>query len=395
MIERASSLRTFLRERQQATEKAGRVLDEVQQKLVAAGFYRLLQPRRFGGYEFDLPTFAEVFTELSRGCPATGWACTFTAGHTHVLAKFDERAQVEAYGRDGEFRAPMAGAPAVLTPVDGGYLVTGGWDYASGIDGATHFIGSAGVAQPGDDGPPQRTLRVLIHRKDFDIVDNWNIMGMQGSGSKRVVATNVFVPAYRTNAAEPFRFSEERDQPGYGVHDNAMYRAGPSVNVLMCEIAAVAVGTGLSALDTYEEILRARTMRGTTTLRTETPEYQRHFGQARALLDTARSALVGTCRDFMEYCRLDVEEGDRFDGLKSQRIVMVEQQVCELASKAVEVLFRSGGSGAARDDHMLARHFRDMATLLTHTTLQFERYWENYARSYFGLAAPAVGDGRA
>jgi 3-hydroxy-9,10-secoandrosta-1,3,5(10)-triene-9,17-dione monooxygenase len=147
-------------------------------------------------------------------------------------------------------------------------------------------------------------------------------------------------------------------------------------------------------LDTYEEILRARTMRGTNTLRTDTPEYQRHFGQARSLLDTARSALIGCCTDYMDYCRLDVEEGERFDVLKSQRIVMVEQQVCDLAGKAVEVLFRSGGSTAARDDHMLARHFRDMATLLTHTTLQFERYWENYARSYFGLAPAAIGDGR-
>jgi 3-hydroxy-9,10-secoandrosta-1,3,5(10)-triene-9,17-dione monooxygenase len=146
MVERATALRSFLRDKQAETEAARRILDEVNERFVAAGFYRLLQPRRFGGFEFDLPTFARVNIEVARGCPSSAWSMTFTAGHTHVISKFAKQAQVEVYGKDGEFRAPMAGGiSAVARPVEGGYRVTGAWDYSSGCDVSTHFIGSCSI----------------------------------------------------------------------------------------------------------------------------------------------------------------------------------------------------------------------------------------------------------
>src|SRR4051794_10397406 len=96
LIERAVALRPLLHERQAETETNRRISDETNRLLVDAGFYRCLQPRRFGGYEFDLPTFVQMAVEVSRGCPSTGWVMTFTAGHTHILAKFVEEAQVWA-----------------------------------------------------------------------------------------------------------------------------------------------------------------------------------------------------------------------------------------------------------------------------------------------------------
>ena len=81
-------------------------------ELIDAGFYRILQPRRFGGYEFDLPTFSRVAIQLARGCPSTGWAFTLTAGHAHLLASyFSEEAQVEIAGADGDIRVPRALPP--------------------------------------------------------------------------------------------------------------------------------------------------------------------------------------------------------------------------------------------------------------------------------------------
>src|ERR1044071_5748470 len=81
LIERAVAMRPLLRERQEETEANRRVSDDTNDRLVEAGFCRCLQPRRFGGYEFDLPTFAKMAIEISRGCPAPGWGMTFTAGH--------------------------------------------------------------------------------------------------------------------------------------------------------------------------------------------------------------------------------------------------------------------------------------------------------------------------
>src|SRR5690242_17588441 len=73
IIQRASDMVPKLRERQAECERLGRIPPESNDDFVAAGFYRILQPRRFGGYEFDLATFAQVMMEISRGCPSSGW----------------------------------------------------------------------------------------------------------------------------------------------------------------------------------------------------------------------------------------------------------------------------------------------------------------------------------
>ncbi len=112
MLRRATALRPVLRARQAECEAAGRVSEETNRALIAAGFYRIVQPRRFGGYEFDIPTFYKVMMEVSRGCTETGWVLALTAGHTILLARFPEEAQRDAYGGDGEFRCPRRLHPA-------------------------------------------------------------------------------------------------------------------------------------------------------------------------------------------------------------------------------------------------------------------------------------------
>jgi len=394
MVRSAIEMRGFLRERQAATEAAARILDDVHERCVENGFYRILQPRRFGGYEFDLPTFAKVAIELSRGCPSTGWSVIFTAGHTHVFAKFPEQAQIEAYGKDGEFRAPFVGAPnATATKVEGGYIVSGTWDYASGIDVATHFFGTAPLP-PREDGKPGGMLVVLFDRDQFEIDHNWEMFGMQGSGSHRVVVNDQFVPEHRTSerilltgGATP---AEER------LFQNPMY-AGPSSNILMAEIAAVAIGTGYAALDCFEEILKRRTVPRSTRTRAEDREFQVYFGEAAALLDTAKAALLGCTQQYMDYCREEVEGIEPFTAEKSARIVLVEQQCCRMAGDAMNLIVRNSGSSQIKPGTELQRYLRDITTLLTHVSLAYDRNYEQVAKLHFGIDAGAgpVLDGRS
>src|ERR1051326_3988298 len=147
MIARACEMVPALRERQAECEALGRIPQETNDEFVSAGFYRILQPRRFGGYEFDLGTFARVMMEVSRGCPSSGWVLALTAGHAIMLsAFFPEEAQIDVYGVDGEFRGPSRTPPRVIArPVEGGYILNGEWDYVSGCDIATHAIGGIGV----------------------------------------------------------------------------------------------------------------------------------------------------------------------------------------------------------------------------------------------------------
>lgn len=394
MLAQARAMRPTLRSRQDATEAAGRILPETQRQCEAAGFYRTLQPRRFGGYEFSLPAFAEVMIELARGCPSTGWVVAFTAGHTHVLAKYPEAAQQAVYGAGGEFRAPLVGGTnATATPVEGGYTINGTWDYASGCDVATHFFGGCGLRSETREAAPGTSFLALLERDDFEIEHNWEMLGMRGTGSHRVVVKDRFLPSHRVMARN--LLMPAADHGTLELFDNPMY-AGPSVNVLMGEIAAVAIGTGYAALDCFEEILTGRDApRSTSKKRSEDREFQVYFGQAMAILDTARAALLGCTQTYMDACRHEVEGTEPFTAETSARIVLVEQQCCKLAGEAVNFMARTAGTRAARPGEMMQRYYRDMTTLLTHHTLFYDRNAESTARTHFGLDAPQAEPGSA
>jgi len=392
MIEAAVALRPLLREKQAETEAAGRILDEVNAACDAAGFYRALQPRRFGGYEFDLPTFAKVMIEVACGCPSTGWVVAFTAGHPHLFAKYPLATQADAYGATGEFRGPIAGGrEALARKVDGGYVVNGTWDYASGIDVSTHFFAQAPVRIEGEEEPKGQAI-ALLDRDQYEIEHNWSMLGMQGSGSHRVIAKDVFVPEARVSERNPLMFTtaapEERN------FDNPMY-AGPSANILMCEIAAVAIGTGYGALDCYQEILQRRTAPGSTKIRAKDREFQVYFGEALGLLDLARSALVGCSQQYMDACQDEVSGKAPFTEEIGLRIVQVDQQCCKLAGDAVNIMFRTAGSSEAKPGRTMQRYFRDMSTLLTHVSLPPDGTFEVISKMHFGLGKPPQPDATA
>jgi 3-hydroxy-9,10-secoandrosta-1,3,5(10)-triene-9,17-dione monooxygenase len=318
---------------------------------------------------------------------------TFTAGHTHPLAKFDMRAQSEVYGKAGEFRGPFVGGQnATAQQVEGGYVISGAWDYASGIDISTHFFGSAPIPGSADVGPTG-ALIALFDRDQYEVEHNWDMLGMRGTGSHRVVIKDQFVPDYRIAPRDilmPTVVPPQNRQ-----FENPMY-VGPSSNILMAEIAAVAVGTGYAALDAYEEVLRRRTSPRTTTIRAENREFQVYFGEASALLETARAALLGCTQQFMDYCVEEVEGVAPFTQERSANIVLVEQQCCRLAGDAVNLMFRMSGTSQIKPGMPMERYWRDMATLLTHTTLAYDRNAEQISKMHFDLSteAPSAFAGR-
>src|SRR6202142_964512 len=126
LLRRADALRPLLRERQAECEEAGELSDDTNDRFLAAGFYRIMQPRLFGGYEFTLPDFIRVMLAVARGCSESAWVLALTSGHTVLAAQLSETAQREAFGVTGDFRAPGVGMPGgVGVPESGGSRVNG------------------------------------------------------------------------------------------------------------------------------------------------------------------------------------------------------------------------------------------------------------------------------
>jgi 3-hydroxy-9,10-secoandrosta-1,3,5(10)-triene-9,17-dione monooxygenase len=322
--------------------------------------------------------------EVSRGCPSSGWVLALTAGHAIMLsAFFSEQAQIDVYGPTGEFRGPSRTPPRVVaTPVAGGYVLSGEWDYVSGCDIATHVIGGIRV---------QDEARVaVIDRSQFSIVDDWHVIGMRGTGSRRVVVKDAFVPTFRTILPPRDAFNSN-NAPGRRVHSNPMYVAGRLVSVLFEEMAAVAVGLAKGALDIYEqELCSSKLSIPPFGLRSEAAEYQRHFGDAWALIQVAEATVLNVADQYMEFARQAVEEDTPFSDERDLQLQLLEQYATKLAGDAVDLMFRTSGTHAAQADSMLQRYFRDMAVVKTHIAAQTDRGAESFGRAHFtgsGLAS--------
>jgi 3-hydroxy-9,10-secoandrosta-1,3,5(10)-triene-9,17-dione monooxygenase len=393
IVQRARDMIPVLRERQEDCERIGRLPDETSRDFVEAGFYRILQPRRFGGYEFDLPTFTRVAIALARGCPASGWTYTLTAGHAHMLAAlWSEEGQIDIYGADGEVRMPGRFRPGTATAVDGGYRVSGTWDYVSGCDSATHLAFGFMLGDDASAGEMATDFIGVVDYADCEIIDNWDVLGLRGTGSKRVVVEDVFVPERRT-IASIFRL-DAPPAAGRTVHEAPIYREGGIGGLIFSETASVAIGTAWGVLDLYEESLRKRK---TTVLplipMTEHAQYPRFFGEAFQSIDVAESALLQSDYDYMDWSRRaaagEIEYGRDLDW----RLQLRKQYCAKLAYDAVNLMMRTNGSAGMRGGAMWQRLQRDLTVLMTHNTVQPELSADSFGRLHFGLLPHGVEEG--
>lgn len=387
MLARAVALRPLLRAKQAECERGGKVPDDVNARLVEAGFYRAVQPRRFGGYEFSAPDFYRIMMEIARGCSETGWVLALTSGHPLVAAFFSEAGQEEFYGANGEFRAPAGfNPPGEAIPVEGGYRVTGSWVSASGIDHGTHFVTMAHVKGTPSDPP---AILIMLKRGEYKLLEDWNVMGMQGTGSKSVVAKDLFVPAQRTAPTKGHGLLTKVVIPGPRIHDNPMYY-GRIGAFLIGEGTSVAVGAARGALDLYEEAMRFRKPTQQPGLeRAKDPEFLRYYGQALTLIVAAEAALIRQGEEYMEFAHDEFTGKAPFDNAREQRLSLIALKAFDMAWEAIEIIYRTAGtSSSVKAGQPIGRFFRNIAAIRTHPIMQIERI-------AYGAAVTRFEDGAA
>lgn len=391
IIARAAAMRDHLRAEQEETEQRTYYSDETHKMFMDAGFYRILQPRRFGGYEFDIETFYRVVMELTRGCPSTGWCFCLGAAHVlQVAALFPEKAQEEIFWPDGHFIAASRDLPAgTVTPADGGYLVTGTWNYCSGAPYSTHFVARAILADAdGRTSEASPHVLVTIPRAAWTMLDDWHgLLGLRGSGSHSIAVKDAVVPSHFVVDSDPFSLDTSGVSAVSPVHQNPMYNSR-HLNFFHGEIASIITGTAQAAVDEFERIIRTSKTASPLPpgLRAEAVDYQRTFGLGLAKASAARQIVLGTAREHLEHCRLAAENGIPYLAEDDLLLESTHGQAGELAFAAVEMLARmSGSSNAVRDGRRMQRYLRDalvyrshqqgasidmMATILAVTTLQ-------------------------
>ena len=375
LIQRAVDMRSVLRADQAQSEKRGTYSPEMHERFKQAGFYRILQPKMFGGYEFDLTVFSRVMVEVARGCPGTGWCLTLGSGHAlNVAALFSQSAQTKIFGSEGHFAAPLRGIPqGVAKPVEGGWLVDGVWDYCSGVPYSTHAIVGVRIEGATAGGPPQLGV-AIVPRAGWEMLDNWGgVIGMRASGSNSVRIENAFIPDEFLVRQNVFDMNIQA-LPGYKLHGNPLY-AGRMFGFFQTEISSIMVGLGYAALDEFEDIIAAKqkapTLPGPGA---SLDDFYRAHGLAMGRLEAASHALNGGARSYEAYCRRGVEDVRQYTDSDDMLIQAGLQQAARLAFEAVDLLYCAAGTSiAANNGTRMQRYFRDVSMARTNPGLQFER----------------------
>jgi len=394
IVERARVLRPMLVERQAETEQRTYYSQEVHEEFLRAGFYRMLVPRRFGGYEFDLPTFMRVIIEIGAGCPSTAWCLCLAAGHAlQAGALFEERAQAEMFG-DGDFRCAAVAAPAgMATRLDDGWELNSTHPYSSGAPYSTHYMGQT-FLPPADPDMPPGILLFVAPRDTWSMLDDWgDTLGLKGSGSHSVRLEQARIPAYfALENTWMVDTDVSNGTPGYRLHGNPMY-AGRTLSFFQSELAAVMVGAAKGALEEYETVLRIRkTQRPPIVERYLDPDYQRWFGRAMGLVAAAEAMLIQAVEQYMDICRRTAETGEPFSRKEDLRLNIIAREALTFSWNAMQgEIYRTAGTSLARNGQRMERIFRDMAMGWGHFgTIVGDWAARELAREHLGVAPVAA-----
>jgi 3-hydroxy-9,10-secoandrosta-1,3,5(10)-triene-9,17-dione monooxygenase len=389
LVARAVALRPILREQQAENEARGTYGADLHEAFRRAGFYRITQPRMFGGYEMGLPNFYRVMMEVSRGDPGVGWCLSLGASHGFIVAShWPEEAQRELFGPDGEFIAPHRAQPMGTVVRDaGGWRVNGRWNYCSGIPHATHFIGTAFLRE---EGAPQKTVLVAVPRGGYEILPDWGgdeILGMRASGSNSVEVKDALVPAhfvipFDVMFARPGTM--EGGTPGTRLHGNPMY-LGRLMGPYHASLVAVVTGAAWAAIDEYERVSEImKTYVDPDVLRADHFDFQRPLGEALAKADAAEAVLMGAAQRYMDLCARWAKDGTPVSIEDNFRLWTMLQQGGRLACDVVESLFHNVGAFATKKGNRLQRYFRDVQMYRTHMSAQHQAFATYVARAHLG-----------
>ncbi|HYU14964.1 MAG TPA: acyl-CoA dehydrogenase family protein [Candidatus Acidoferrum sp.] len=355
---RSRALVPALRERADRAEAAREMSKETLDDLHRAGLLRFHQPRRWGGMELDFVSLFDVPAEIGRGCASTAWNVANLGVHHWMLALYDERAQDEVWSDnpDALIASGIAYPQGRGRRVDGGFVITGFWNFSSGVDAADWNMLAVTVR----DGERVIDHRMcLVPRSDYEIVDDWHVLGMRSTGSKSVRATDVFVPEHRALCMYLARGGDEF--PGARVNPNPLYRVPLSALGSHC-LSAAGVGNAQAALELTIEAIRERSTSYTAMRMRDFQAVQLRVAAAGAKVDAARLVIRTDCLDAQriagEHRAPTVEEKLRF-----KRNVAYAMGLC---TEAVDALHALAGANGIYDRYPIQRLFRDQHALTGH-----------------------------
>jgi alkylation response protein AidB-like acyl-CoA dehydrogenase len=383
LVAAARDMVPALRERAADIEARRTIPTDVIEQFVKAGFFKVLQPARYGGYELDYGAIQlDLAGEIGRGCGSSAWVMTVLTAHSWMLGMLPQEAQDDVWAGNPDALICSGVIPenGCAEPRPGGVSVSGQWRFSSGVDHAQWAL--LGVPLVRDN--TRQMIWILVPREDFSVEDGWFVSGMRGTGSKDLTLSDVFVPEHRTaSLADPLA---DRIKISGQANIGHIYRL-PLFAVFPYNICAPALGIARGAIEHYRAGMKAKFSRQPASPPPPLDPLLLRFAEATAQVDAAAALLYQNAQELNEQMRLNhalsVEQGARYARDLSF--------ATRLFTQAVENIAYASGAHGLFDSSPIQRALRDIQAVNVHIGLRWEARASNYVRAAVGLEPNATG----
>lgn len=343
---------TEVRARRDEFEKKKHVPRDMIARFKEIGVYRAHVPQCFGGDGRSPMEFLRLIEAISEADGSAGWVASFGSAQVYLAALPRETlAQIYTNGPDVSF----AGALFPVQPaerVKGGWRVNGLWKFGSGCMGADVLGVGIGV---GEDGKP---LTAVLKPEDVEIVENWDVIGMRGTGSHDLLVKDVFVPDEWTFV-----------RGGTPTIDEPIFQY-PTIAYAAQVLAVVNLGIARAALDEVSQMAAGRSSITGAPKMADRAYLRISLAKAEASLRSARAFFYEATESVWK----SINKGDGVTPEQTSMLRLAATQAAREGAKVVQEAYLLSGTAAIYDGHPMQRYLRDALVVTQHAFLNESMY---------------------
>lgn len=372
LIERAKAMKIKLKERAASVENDRIVSDVTIAEFHEAGFFKIIQPKEYGGYELPPVVLTEVISQISSACGSSGWVLAVLALHQWEARFLSHQGQEEIWGDNPLNLMSSSYVPSgKVLPVDGGYIISGDWAYSSGCDHAQWAI-VGGIRPPVDQGSEPVFCGFFVPRSDYEIIDDWHTFGLSGTGSRTLRLKEVFVPSHRHHPI----FGASKPAPG---NAGALYKI--PFGVLFIEmLAATCRGIAQGALNEFIERNKNRTAALDNAKYSESPDVHLCISETHYAVSSAKALGDKNISDALSI----VNRGEDIPIFEQARMLFESGRGVQACNEAIGKLYAQSGAHTIFEGDSLQRLVRDLQAGSTHVAFKQQLYGRNFGSMYMG-----------
>jgi indole-3-acetate monooxygenase len=352
-LDRAREIAPMLAAAADEIEERRELPVRVVEALIERGFFRMLLPRSLGGAELHPLTYVQVLEEIAKADPSTAWCLGQNSGCSMTAPYLDPAVAREIFGPP---RGILAWGPELPgagrgVAVEGGIRVTGRWGFATGSRHASWLGAHVPIFEP--DGTPRLNPNgrpfvrtVLFPKSSAEIIDNWHVIGLRGTGSDSYRVDNLFVPQKHTASRDN---EAERREPGL------LYRFTSGM-IYAASFSNVSLGIARGALDAFIELARDKIPRGARGTLRENNVVQSQVAQCEAKLRSSRAFIHETLAEMWD----EAERKGEFRYDQHVRLRLSTTWAIHQARDIVATIYGAAGSTAVFNENPFERRLRDI-----------------------------------